>query len=234
MGSKKNIPLHDIVLRIMFLENMEKAAAMTPQDVLWHIEDAELTERHIQEVLDWLLRKKKVTFYLGKYSIDRLEFLEQKKKHKSLGGKVKNATNAAVPVTEYKNKKSKFSQVLVVLAIFILLVFSYKLLKLIPNNVVLIYSNEIVEDSIPEDKKLNKESYAKDAEKSILNPFFSQNDINKLDSTKLRGSISVNVLNLELQNKTDEYNSFLNYFIYLILGFNVLFVFLLSLLYFKE
>lgn len=73
-----DLPLHEVVLKIMFHENTEKAAAMTAKDVLWRIDNPEISERQVREVLNWLVRQKKAELYLGKYSIDRIEFLEQK------------------------------------------------------------------------------------------------------------------------------------------------------------
>jgi hypothetical protein len=73
-----DLPLHEVVLKIMFHENMEKAVPMKPEDVLWRIDNPEISERQVREVLDWLVRQKKAELYLGKYSIDRIEFLEQK------------------------------------------------------------------------------------------------------------------------------------------------------------
>ncbi len=79
MGSKKvtGLPLHEVVLKIMYLENVHKAAEMAPKDVLWRINNPEISERQIREVLDWLVLHKKVNLYLGKYSLDRITFLEQ-------------------------------------------------------------------------------------------------------------------------------------------------------------
>ncbi|MCG8697554.1 MAG: DUF5457 domain-containing protein, partial [Bacteroidales bacterium] len=81
MAVKTELPIHDVILRIMYLEDMEKPKEMSPKDVLWKIDNPEITERYIREVLDWLVREKKVNSYLDKYTLERYEFLELKKKY---------------------------------------------------------------------------------------------------------------------------------------------------------
>ncbi len=76
------IPLHEVVLKVMFLENTERAAEMTSQDILWKIENPEISERQVREVLEWLVHHKKVSYYAGKYNLDRYEFLEIKQNYK--------------------------------------------------------------------------------------------------------------------------------------------------------
>ncbi|WP_196892310.1 DUF5457 domain-containing protein [Aureivirga marina] len=72
-------PLHEVVLRIMFHQNKKKAEYMSVNDILWKIDNPDIAERQIKEVLDWLVHHRKVEVYLGKYCLDRVEFLEQKK-----------------------------------------------------------------------------------------------------------------------------------------------------------
>lgn len=73
------IPLHELVITAMYNASKEKAAEFTPSDVLWRLDDPDLNEKQIAEVLDWLVKERRVNSHLGKYTLDRYEFLEQKK-----------------------------------------------------------------------------------------------------------------------------------------------------------
>ncbi|NDV17754.1 hypothetical protein GO009_17200 [Muricauda sp. TY007] len=101
MSNKKvtGIPLHEVVLKIMYLENVHKAAEMAPKDVLWRINNPEISERQIREVLDWLVLHKKVNLYLGKYSLDRVTFLEQMELYEE--AKMKNGNRGNNPKMYY-------------------------------------------------------------------------------------------------------------------------------------
>lgn len=78
-----NRPLHEVILQIMYLENQEKAAEMSSSDILWRIENPEISERQVREVLEWLLHHQRVLKYLNKYALDRSEFLVQKEIYKT-------------------------------------------------------------------------------------------------------------------------------------------------------
>lgn len=77
-SSKTNRPIHEVILQIMYFENTERAVEMSPADILWRIDNPEISERYVTEVLDWMVRQQMVTQYLGKYTLDRIEFLKQK------------------------------------------------------------------------------------------------------------------------------------------------------------
>ena len=81
MSKPTELPIHEVILKIMFKEDKEKPIGLTASDVLWKIDNPEISERHIREVLDWLVRENRVKLYLEKYSLDRYEFLDQKAKH---------------------------------------------------------------------------------------------------------------------------------------------------------
>lgn len=84
MSVTTELPLHEVILKIMYNEDREKPKALSPKDILWKIDNPEITERYVREVLDWLVRERKVSMYLDKYSLDRYEFLEQKTKNKDI------------------------------------------------------------------------------------------------------------------------------------------------------
>lgn len=80
MSTPTDLPIHEVILKIMYNANREKPIGLTTADVLWKIDNPEITEQYIREVLDWLVRQKKVELYLDKYSLNRYEFLEQRAK----------------------------------------------------------------------------------------------------------------------------------------------------------
>lgn len=87
MPTEVTLPLHEQLLKIMFLENPKKPKAMSPEDLLWKIDNPEITERQIKEVCEWLVYKKKCQRSFGKYIMDRYTFLEQKNLYYNLLGK---------------------------------------------------------------------------------------------------------------------------------------------------
>jgi hypothetical protein len=94
----KEIPLHDVVLKIMFEENKERPAQLAVSEVFWKISDAAITEHNILEVLNWLVGHKRVEKASGKYSLDRYEFLDQRK--------IDRGDNAPEKVKSSKKKDS--------------------------------------------------------------------------------------------------------------------------------
>lgn len=76
---KNDRPLHEVVLEIMFKISPEKPVYVTVTDVLWNIDDQDMTERDIKEVMEWLVRQRHITRYLDKYCLDRITYLELKK-----------------------------------------------------------------------------------------------------------------------------------------------------------
>ncbi|MFL1895025.1 DUF5457 domain-containing protein [Aquimarina sp. 2-A2] len=88
MSTSTDLPIHEVVLKIMFNADRQKPIGLSAQDVLWKIDNPEITERYIREVLDWLVREKRVTLYLDKYSLDRYEFLDQKSQSEELEDEV--------------------------------------------------------------------------------------------------------------------------------------------------
>jgi len=76
--TKTDLPLHDVVLTIMFDGNEEKPVPFTSENILWRIDNPEISERDVKEVLDWLVIQRRVKYHIGQYTMDRYEFLDQK------------------------------------------------------------------------------------------------------------------------------------------------------------
>ncbi len=119
MSKRTDLPIHEVILKIMYKEDKEKPIGLTAGDVLWKIDNPEITERYVREVLDWLVRENKVKLYLDKYSLDRYEFLEQKAKDDELT--TENTTFYIEPpkkkISGIRNKIILFSGILALLYI---------------------------------------------------------------------------------------------------------------------
>ena len=206
-----DLPLHEVVLKIMFHENIEKAAAMTSKDVLWRIDNPEISERQVREVLDWLVRQRKVELYLGKYSIDRIEFLQQKelyeqaKQDSKKSSKTKNTPVKTLPkksnkkpqkrktfyVNPPKVKKNKYQVYVLIFGIISLAYLTYTFLELeyslTPSETLEQHSKNSI-DTIPDPKKLyvsDDELYTRSSRNAISYSFSRQNTINTLTIKEL-------------------------------------------------
>lgn len=154
-----DLPLHEVILQIMFLENKEKAAEIKPSEVLWKIDNPEITERQVREVLDWLVHHKRVELYLGKYCLNRIEFLKQKEiyekgapyKEEDSKTNTINIPSEGKTKTFYinspKRKQSLFSKILFTLCILALCYLSYSLFELrgsLAQETVVQYTHELI------------------------------------------------------------------------------------------
>lgn len=255
-----DLPLHEVVLKIMFHENTEKAVPMTPADVLWKIDNPEISERQIREVLDWLVRQKKVELYLGKYSIDRIEFLEQKELYqaslKTNGRKSnpkkrvhKKETLETFYLSPPKTKKTKYEHVILGVLIVLIGYLSYTLLELkysfSPNQNLEKEVNKVVK-TIPKQKLLylSKDNlYTKNEKKAISYSFSRQNKINEenvkelnriqiiVDSIANHQNLELLKLQKELQANFAQTNSFIQKVFLSNVIVILIFAFLIYLLY---
>lgn len=107
--TKQKEPLHEWILRLVYLEHPEKPEPMSTEDILWKIDDPTVSLHKVKEVLDWLVRKNDMEVQFGKYKLDRIKFLELKEENRHL-------VKEAVPVVNYYNinnkneKKKKFKK----------------------------------------------------------------------------------------------------------------------------
>jgi len=197
MSSKiTELPLHEVVLKIMFHEDIEKAASMKAEDILWRIDNPEITQRKVTEVLNWLIHKKRVDLYLGKYTINRIEFLELKKIY---GVPLLNIEkqNSKIKESFYitplkKDKKNKLPIYFFLLIAFVFCYISYTFLDLKHQFKIdedLNKESIITPKKIPKQRKLyfskgnlfkRNDSSAIAQVKSINHSFERQNTINNL------------------------------------------------------
>lgn len=197
-STNTNLPLHEVILQILFVENTEKAAEMTSQDVLWRIDNPEISERQVREVLDWLVVKKKASLYLGKYSIDRIEFLEQKEIYKtslssnhkknrfppSKSTKEFNSSSNSFFLNSPKQKNNKYTLIFLCIGVIVFGYFTYVIASLNhnlePTKNLLTPKNTSI-DSLQNQNRLytsRDEDYSVNAKNAISNSFAIQNTIN--------------------------------------------------------
>ncbi len=94
-SAPEEIPLHEVVLKLMFEANKEKPARLDTSDLFWQISDPAVNERNVTEVLNWLVGQKRVEKFSGKYSLDRIEFLDQRKSDNLESGSENESSKSA-------------------------------------------------------------------------------------------------------------------------------------------
>lgn len=78
----ERIPLHEVVLEMMFEAGGDQPIELTASDLYWKSSDPSVSESQITEVLNWLAGQKRVDKFAGKYSMTPSEFIDQKKLRK--------------------------------------------------------------------------------------------------------------------------------------------------------
>jgi len=71
-------PLHEVVLNSMYLASKDELGKFTLDDVYWMISDPKIQKSHVGDVLKWLLNQGRVDYLGGKYSLDQIEFRDQR------------------------------------------------------------------------------------------------------------------------------------------------------------
>ncbi|MCJ8289303.1 MAG: DUF5457 domain-containing protein [Crocinitomicaceae bacterium] len=103
--TQEEIPLHEVVLELMFEANKEKPAELSANEVFWKISDSSLIERNISEVLNWLVSKRRAEEYLEKYTLSRNEFLDRRNIDRGIIVSKEEVSEAST-VNTTKDKKS--------------------------------------------------------------------------------------------------------------------------------
>ena len=68
-------PLHEIILEMFYFESKDKPCKLTAGEVYWKFKDPSVSEFQIEEVLNWMVRNKKLNENLGYYTLDKHEAL---------------------------------------------------------------------------------------------------------------------------------------------------------------
>ncbi len=109
----ERVPLHEVVLEMMFEAGGDQPVELTASDLYWKCSDPGVSESQITEVLNWLAGQKRVDKFAGKYSMTPSEFLDQKKVRKEATPEPKKAPKvrkAASPKREVKPTANKTTE----------------------------------------------------------------------------------------------------------------------------
>ncbi len=262
--TKTNALLHDVVLEIMFNENQEKAVPLAPEDILWKIDNSEIALRDIKEVLDWLVRQRRVNEHFGKYTMDRFEFLNQKEKKVSenkTGKKIKplpstpkkriqkpkKETFRLNRATIEKTPRIKLSKVLFLLGVLGLLVMSYSYWVLQQEIVYLEKNDELLRIEVPKIKlrsmylslkSESNEELFKDVSHSFVREVANNKKLDKKINSLFRITDSIQQNNrrliLNLQKSVNNTVINSNSTFQCLIICNMLFLILISIVYFKS
>lgn len=71
-------PLHETILRVIYLASPDRPEPLSTDDVYWKIEDPHLQASQVREVLDWLVHRGEMEKDLGRYILTRPKFFELK------------------------------------------------------------------------------------------------------------------------------------------------------------
>ncbi|MDG1331769.1 MAG: DUF5457 domain-containing protein [Crocinitomicaceae bacterium] len=104
---EEETPLHEIILNLMYESNQEEPAKLTLDDVFWKVSDPKVQKSLVGDVLKWLLNQGRIEYLAGKYSLDQIEFQDQKKVSEKLAPKKKVAKKPKEKAPEKKTPEKK-------------------------------------------------------------------------------------------------------------------------------
>ncbi len=96
------VKVKEEILRILYKESKDNPVEMTIGEMFWKTDDPSISEQQIKEALETLIKERKVSQYLSKYSLDKITFLEIKESHEK-EMKVKESPKG--PVSKISSKK---------------------------------------------------------------------------------------------------------------------------------
>lgn len=253
MSTSTDLPIHDVILKIMYNADREKPIGLTAGDVLWKIDNPEITERYVREVLDWLVREKRAQVYLDKYSLDRYEFLDQKAKYEEEeeeeGIEVGKETYYIKP--SKKKIKNIRSKILFFVGLIPLCVVTYLYTKMDRDYEIstkLITPNTIVDTQTPAKKLFllnNKEENIQKKIEDISYLFSRQNSNNTdvqqeiarlykiTDSLQKQQQSRLNIMQQQLDKNINENITYTNDILHKIILCNIIFLLIITFTFFK-
>ncbi len=253
MSVSTDLPIHEVILKIMYFEDREKPIELSPADILWKIDNPEITERYVREVLNWLVREKKVKSYLDKYSLDRHEFLEQKAKYpKDLDIDEESATFYIEQEPKKFELKGWKSKGVFLIGGIILLIMTYLFMQLRRDyQLSTKLEPEItIQERQPEIKKMymsNGEGVRADEKfKGISYSFLMQNNNNKavsdeikylyttIDSLQKSHQTRLNLLQQKIDKNINNTITHTNTILNRIMVCNILFLGIITVLFFRK
>ncbi len=255
MSKPTELPIHEVILKIMFKEDKEKPIGLTSGDILWKIDNPEISERYVREVLDWLVREKKVKLYLNKYSLDRYEFLDQKAKNEEDDDELATDTTFYINPPKKKTKAIR-NKTILFSGILVLLYITYLFYKM--NRDYEVFSKEIVTTSIKnptlpikrlylsEEKENTGENKMDQKFNDISFSFSRQNNNNKnikkelqrlnktIDSLQKQHQVKLNKIQKQVAISINNNITFTNALLQKIMIGNFIFILIIVLTFFKK
>lgn len=255
MSTTTNLPIHEVILKIMYDANREKPIGLTAEDILWKIDNPEITEIYLQQVMEWLVRQKKVELYLGKYTLDRYEFLEQRAKSQEEGSAKSGKETFYLKPSggrKIKNLKSKILFFIGIGALGYITYLCYTMERThqiptqqTPPTAVVYTQSPLKKLFLPynqeatEGKEINRKiediAYLFSSQNSNNNTI--QQEITKLykltDSLQRQQQHQLNILQKQLDKNIDENINYTNEILYKIVLCNVIFMLLILIAFFR-
>lgn len=252
MSTSTDLPIHEVVLKIMYNEDKEKPIELKPKDILWKIDNPEITERYIREVLDWLVREKRVKRYLDKYSLDRYEFLDQKAKDDDIEEDELYTENTTYYIRPSKKKRALRNKIIFAVGVLVMLYMTYLYGQMQRDYEV--SSKEIPSINIVDNQLSQKKLYLSTGENRTIKEKFNdiaysltrQNNNNKkvqeeisklyktLDSLQRKHHNEMNTIQKKMDRNTNFNIEYTNDLLQKIIICNILFLLIVIFVYFKN
>jgi hypothetical protein len=234
-------PLHEIILEMFYFESTDKPCKLTKNEVFWKFKDPSVTEFQIEEVLNWMVRNKKLTENSGSFTLDKYEALELEEKFKTEREEIKKAASSIFYSNNYSMYKPKNSIILVhyimptLLISYVLFIFfliqklnaSFELKTVKTENISGLRVAEPKSDYIRKNKNLSDKEVKKIFKNQHENIIYLNKSIDTLQKqvTILNEiqSKSVTVMNSHYNNVQNQVNAILLHIMILLFGFVLLF-----------
>ncbi|WP_459211965.1 DUF5457 domain-containing protein [Aquimarina rhabdastrellae] len=252
MSTTTDLPIHEVILRIMYFEDKEKPATLSPEDILWKIDNPEITERYVKEVLNWLVRERKVTTYLNKYTLDRYEFLELKTRFAAIDDDEEITTFYIDPEPEGFSFKKWKHRIFLGIGVLLVLIMTYLFVKMQRDYQLSTVTPPIstIEERVPSMKKLyvahGEDVALEEKFNGISYSFLMQNNNNrvmsnevsvlykKIDSLHQHYQNEINQMQLKVDKNINYNIEYTNGIIKKIMVCNVLFLGLIVIVFFRK
>ncbi len=252
MSTLTDLPLHEVILKIMYNEDKEKSVELKPKDILWKIDNPEVTERHVREALDWLVREKRVKLYLNKYSLDRYEFLDQKAKDGDSQERELHIENKTYYISPPQKNKTVRNTLILSMGVLVMLYMTYLYTQMQRDYHV--SSKKIAPITIIDNQILQKKLHLSNAEDRTIDEKFNdiaysfsrQNKNNEkvrieitklykvLDSVQMVHDTAINVVQEKLDRSINYNIGYINDMLQKIIICNIVFLLIMVFIFFSN
>ncbi len=104
------VKVKEEILRILYNASKDSPVEMTIGEMFWKTDDPSISEQQIKEASEALIKERKLSKYLSKYSLDKITFLEIKENNEE-DTKVKVKPKKTVPFSEIKESNVEETKV---------------------------------------------------------------------------------------------------------------------------